>query len=82
MALSGLAIGAPWRPGAPPGVYEDSIRQRTLRNVRMDVAAFIGLSERGPVSTPVPVDSWHDYLRVFGEPGGGRLLADSVYLFF
>jgi hypothetical protein len=48
----------------------------------MDVAAFIGLSERGPVSTPVAIDSWHDYLSVFGEPGGGRLLADTVHLFF
>ncbi|MCU7802179.1 MAG: phage tail sheath subtilisin-like domain-containing protein [Candidatus Thiodiazotropha sp. (ex Lucinoma borealis)] len=82
MALSGLAIGAPWRPGVPPGVYEDLNRQRTLRDVRMDVAAFIGLTERGPVSTPVPIDSWRDYLTVFGDPGEGRLLADSVHLFF
>ncbi|MCM8882051.1 MAG: hypothetical protein LC541_01785 [Candidatus Thiodiazotropha sp.] len=82
MALSGLAIGAPWRPGVPPGVYEDRNRQRTFRDVRMDVAAFIGLTERGPVSTPVPIDSWRDYLSVFGDPGEGRLLADSVHLFF
>lgn len=74
--------GAPWRPGLPPGVYEDRPRRATLRDVRMDVAAFIGLTERGPVSVPVAVASWDEYRHHFGDAGGGRLLPQSVALFF
>ncbi len=48
----------------------------------MDVAAFVGLAERGPICTPIAVTSWEEFQRWFGQPGQGRLLPQSVYLFF
>jgi len=74
--------GAPWRGGLPPGVYEDRPQVISLANVRMDVAAFVGLTERGPVATPVAVDGWDAFRECFGDAGGNRLLPQSVYLFF
>jgi hypothetical protein len=48
----------------------------------MDVAAFIGLTERGPLDRAVPVGSFDEYRQWFGAAGGGRQLAQAVYLFF
>jgi len=48
----------------------------------MDVCAFVGLTQRGPVGEAVPVTSWEHFRAVFGEPGGGRLLPDAVSQFF
>ena len=75
-------VGSPWRSGLPPGVYEDRPVQSVVRDVHMDVAAFVGLTERGPVATPVVVESWEAFRYHFGRAGGGRLLPDSVRLFF
>ena len=82
MAFAATYTGARWRDGLPPGVYEDVPRPVLPRDVRMDVAAFIGLTERGPVATPVAVKSWDEFRRHFGNAGGGRLLPQSVFLFF
>ena len=82
MAFAATYTGARWRDGLPPGVYEDVPRVVLPRDVRMDVAAFIGLTERGPVATPVAVESWDEFRRHFGNAGGGRLLPQSVFLFF
>jgi uncharacterized protein len=48
----------------------------------MEVAGFIGLTERGPVCVPVVIDSWDAFLREFGRPGGGRQLPECVHHFF
>lgn len=74
--------GAPWRPGLPPGVYEERPARRAPATVRMDVAAFLGLAERGPLATPVPVASHGEFMRVFGASGRDRLLGPSLRLFF
>ena len=56
--------GSLWRPGLPPGVYaqQPAVAARPL--VRLDVAALIGLAERGPVNTPVAIDD----VRLSGIP--------------
>lgn len=76
------SVGAAWRTGAPPGVYERVAARRPRRDVRMDVAAFVGLTERGPVSSAVAVNSWSEFVANFGRPGGGRSLPDAVRCFF
>lgn len=54
----------------------------TCPRVRMDVAAFIGLAERGPLDRAVPLESFDEYRACFGAAGGGRLLGHTVELFF
>ncbi|WP_437285452.1 phage tail sheath family protein [Sorangium sp. So ce406] len=77
-----MAVANPYRRGVPPGVYEDRPAVARLAEVRMDVAAFIGLAERGPVDRAVPLSSFDDYLAWFGAPGGGRMLGQAVHGFF
>lgn len=75
--------GARWRSGLPPGVYEQLPAPRpTPTEVRMDVAAFVGLTRRGPPCTAIPVESWDEFRAWFGAAGGERLLPEAVYLFF
>lgn len=75
-------LGVAWRKGLPPGVYEDRHVAVAQLHVRMDVAAFVGLAERGPIDRAVTVESFDEYSTNFGAAGGGRLLGQSVYLFF
>jgi hypothetical protein len=63
-------------------VYEQRPVQARAVEVRMDVAAFVGLAERGPIDAPVVLESFEEYRAWFGAPGGGRLLGQSVWLFF
>lgn len=76
------AIAPRWSPGRPPGVYFDPPAVRESHDVRLDVPAFVGLTERGPVCEAVPVESWAEFTRTFGEPGGERLLPEAVWAFF
>ncbi len=72
-----------WRPEVPPGVYARGPRNtRGTPTVRMDIPAFVGLAQRGPVREPVVIDSWQAFLVRFGPPGGNRLLPECVSLFF
>lgn len=48
----------------------------------MDVAAFVGLTRRGPPCTAVPLESWDEFRAWFGAAGGERLLPEAVHLFF
>ena len=34
--------------------------------LRTDIAAFVGIAERGPVDVPVPVESWQQFVSWFG----------------
>jgi len=67
-----------------PGVYV----QETLNPVApvvgtnaTSVAAFIGSSDRGPV-TPTLVTSWSEYTNTYGSWGTNNTLALSVFLYF
>ncbi len=66
-----------------PGVYlrKQDAGQRAA-TVRMDVTAFVGLTERGPVGHAVTIESWDQFRGVFGRTGGDRQLPEAVYHFF
>jgi hypothetical protein len=78
----GPFTGSLYQPGSPPGLYEERAPVVRPRLVRLDTAAFIGLAQRGPVNTPVPVASLPEFRRVFGEALAGLLLPQAVGAFF
>ena len=51
-----------------PGVYIEEIERgpRPIEGVPTNIAAFLGETERGPV-TPWLITSYNDYARVFGS---------------
>src|SRR3954447_11075151 len=50
--------------------------------IRMDVAAFVGIARQGPLHTPVPVESWRQFVAYFGEVTGAGFLAYTVRAYF
>jgi hypothetical protein len=80
--VSVALLGSLWRPGLPPGVYEERPPAVRRELVRLDVAAFIGLAERGPVNTPVAIDDPGQFEARFGRALPGLNLPQSVRLFF
>lgn len=82
-------------PGAPPraaplssyrtpGVrleWLDSAQQ-VRTPVRTDIAAFVGIAERGPLHRPVRVDSWDQFRGVFGGYLSVAYLAYAVEGFY
>jgi len=78
----GFFTGSLYRPGVPPGLYEEKVPQARPRLVRLNTTAFIGLAERGPVNTPVAVDSMPAFRAAFGNAVGGMLLPQAVAAFF
>lgn len=67
-----------------PGAYTervDSAAPARLQ-VRSDIPAFIGIAERGPLDTPVPVQSFRQFQAYFGDFIGSGFLAYSVRAFF
>ncbi|WP_374243666.1 phage tail sheath family protein [Zoogloea sp.] len=75
-------LGSLWRPGLPPGIYEERPAVATRSRVRLDVAALIGLAERGPVNTPVVIDDARQFEAIFGRALPGLQLPLAVRLFF
>ena len=80
--MSVALLGSLWRPGLPPGIYEDKPAVASRPRVRLDVAALIGLAERGPVNTPVAVDDPAHFAAIFGRALPGLHLPLAVRLFF
>jgi hypothetical protein len=74
--------GGLWRPGLPPGVYEEVPAVARRARVRLDVAALVGLAERGPVNTPVAIDDPGQFEALFGRALPGLGLPQAVRLFF
>lgn len=66
-----------------PGVYvqEGPLLTFTPRSSSVSVAAFFGESHRGPTS-PVLVEDWSSYRRVFGDLSTEYDLGYSVYHYF
>ncbi len=53
--------------GRLPGVVcEAALPPRAESPLRLDVAAFVGFAERGPLNRPVPVEDIRQYQAVFG----------------
>ena len=67
-----------------PGVYVEEIPSgtRTLTGVATSVTAFLGRTQRGPVSEPVIITSYRDFERVYGGLWLDSPLSYAVYDFF
>lgn len=50
--------------------------------LRTDVAVFLGRTRRGPVRTPVRVESWNDVVGAFGPPDGSSATPYALRGFF
>src|SRR5947209_13661311 len=73
-------------PIAPtyPGVYIHELTSgvHTITGVATSIAAFIGWSPQGPTDKAVEVESWSDYVRLFGGLNANSHLSYAVYFFF
>jgi uncharacterized protein len=67
-----------------PGVYIQAAdpQVRALAPARTDVAAFVGIAERGPVTTPTRVTSFAEFTRTFGTFLESGYLSYAVNAFF
>ncbi|MCQ2584694.1 MAG: phage tail sheath subtilisin-like domain-containing protein [Treponema sp.] len=67
-----------------PGVYVFE-QKYTLNPLQIDtrcLSAFAGISEKGPVGTPVLINSFDEYLKVFGGFDTEGVLPLSIYSYF
>ncbi len=61
-----------------PGVFVDEIDNSQLNKISDDIGpVIIGRSERGPALTPVRVESFSDFVELFGNPVAGQASADA-----
>jgi hypothetical protein len=68
---------------ATPGVrVEFTGARQALSGRRTDITGFVGIARRGPLFTPVRVESWGDFLTVFGAHTPSGYLAYGVQAFF
>ena len=67
-----------------PGVYYERVDASApaIAAIRTDVAGFVGIAERGPLHTAVPVQSWRQFQAYFGDFIGAGYLAYAVRAFF
>jgi uncharacterized protein len=66
-----------------PGVYFEWLdKPPALVGVRTDIAGFVGIAERGPLFTPVKIESWTQFASVFGGYIPQGYLAYAVDGFF
>lgn len=67
-----------------PGVYVEEIDSgsRPIEGVGTAVAAFVGLTERGPFNQPTLVSNWTQFGKTFGGFVDGACLAESVFAYF
>jgi len=68
----------------PPGVYieEEELGSRPITGVATAVAAFVGVTMKGPSHTPTLVTNWSQFTETFGDFLPGWYLAHSVYGYF
>jgi phage tail sheath protein FI len=67
-----------------PGVYyepADAVAP-AITALRTDIAAFVGIAERGALHRAVPIQSWRQFQATFGNFIGSGYLAYSVKGFF
>ena len=67
-----------------PGVYIERLDRNPQRIGlrRTDVGGFVGVAARGPLHTPVKVESWRQYTSVFGDRTAVGYLAWAVAGYF
>lgn len=69
---------------AKPGAYIEwqDATVAAIAPLRTDVAGFVGLASRGPIDTPVPLESFRQFQAHFGTFMGAGFLAYTVRAFF
>jgi len=69
---------------ATPGVYYEAVDEDDggVNPLRTDIAAFIGIAQRGPVHVPVCVTTWAQFQSTFGSFIAQGYLAYCVKAFF
>src|SRR5687767_1300834 len=67
-----------------PGVYYETVdtRRTGITAIRTDIAAFIGIAERGPLHAPIQINSWEQFRGLFGGFIPNGYLAYAVKAFF
>lgn len=66
-----------------PGVYIQEIPStRSIQGASTSVAAFVGVTQFGPFSTPTLITSWNDYVRQFGNLVWYGYVSWAVFEFF
>ena len=66
-----------------PGVYIEEVPgARSISGVSTDIAAFVGITERGPYHRPTLVTGWDEFRDKFGGFIWNRFLPLAVYNFF
>ena len=67
-----------------PGLYFTE-QQYALNPLRIDtrcLTGFVGITERGPIDTPVLISSFDEYIKIFGSFDTAGHLPFSVYSYF
>jgi len=59
-----MAVHGSLAPGLSYETYDTS--PGGIAAIRTDVAGFVGIAERGPMGTPVRVESWVQFQSMFG----------------
>src|SRR5262245_44731563 len=67
-----------------PGVRFETVDadRATVDPARVDITAFVGVAERGPLDTPVRLESWEQFTSTFGSFRPVGMLAYAVKGFF
>ena len=67
-----------------PNVYFESRDEgsRSISALRTDVAGFVGVSARGHIHQPIKIESWTQFMSVFGKHIPQGFLAYAVEGFF
>jgi phage tail sheath protein FI len=67
-----------------PGVYVEEMEagSRPIEGVGTAVAAFVGLTAKGPANSPTLVTNWSQFAQTFGDFNDGSYLAHAVYGYF
>jgi len=67
-----------------PGTYYEAVDldSGSINPLRTDIAAFVGIAQRGPLHTPLPVTSWAQFQSTFGSFLSQGYLAYTVKAFF
>ena len=75
-----MAVHGSLAPGLSYETYDTS--PGGIAAIRTDVAGFVGIAERGPMGTPVRVESWVQFQSTFGGLIAAGHLAYVVRAFF
>ena len=69
---------------ATPAVYFESVDEDSgaIASIRTDIAAFVGIAQRGPLHQPTPVNSWKQFQANFGSYIADGYLAYVANAFF